>query len=182
MALPTELLGVVAILGLLAASAFFSSSETAIFSLPASSRPGATGDDAGPDTGAHRGADDARSSVLASLRNDPHRLLVTILVGNTVVNVALSSVVTVLVAARFDSGAAIAVTTIVASLLVLVFGEIVPKAYGLGNAEVWSLRVARPIRLLERVGSPLISLFDGVTRRIAGLLGGELAIERPYLE
>ncbi len=80
-----------AVCGLVALSAFFSSSETAILSLPADvdvSRPG-----------------DARADTLRDLRSNPHRLLVTLLVGNNVVNAAISSVVTVLAVDVLPAGA-----------------------------------------------------------------------------
>ncbi|MEZ3164244.1 DUF21 domain-containing protein [Halorubrum sp. RMP-47] len=162
--------GVAAVIVLLGFSAFFSSSETAIFSLPAEwfERQADTG---GP-----------RGDVLKRLHDDPHRLLVTLLVGNNVVNIAISSIVTVLIASYLPAGPAIVVTTLCTSVLVLVFGEIVPKAFGLGNAETWSLRVASPIRLVERVLSPLITLFDGVARRMNAYISGDGSIEKPYTE
>ncbi len=164
--------GIAATVALLACSAFFSSSETAIFSLPA-----------GTDTAADAtAADDGRARTLAALREDPHRLLVTLLVGNNVVNVAISSIVTVLVARSLDPGAAVVAATVVTSVLVLVFGEIVPKAYGLGNAAAWSLRVAPVISVVERVLSPVISLFDWGTSAITRWIEGEPDIERPYVE
>ncbi|NHX36534.1 MULTISPECIES: DUF21 domain-containing protein [Halolamina] len=164
--------GVVATVALLACSAFFSSSETAIFSLP-------TGADAITDATA---GDDPRNRTLAALRDDPHRLLVTLLVGNNVVNVAISSIVTVLVARSLDPGPAVVAATVVTSVLVLVFGEIVPKAYGLGNAAEWSLRVAPVISLVERGLSPVISAFDWVTSAITRWVEGETDIERPYVD
>ncbi|OTF00781.1 CNNM domain-containing protein [Halorubrum sp. SD612] len=162
--------GIAAVFVLLAFSAFFSSSETAIFSLPAEwfERQAATGD--------------PRGAVLKGLHDDPHRLLVTLLVGNNVVNIAISSIVTVLIAGYLPSGAAIAATTLCTSLLVLVFGEIVPKAFGLGNAETWSLRVASPVRLVERTLSPIITLFDAATRRMNAYISGDANIEKPYTD
>jgi len=142
------LAGIVTVTVLLALSAFFSSSETAIFSLPAEwfERQAAT--------------DDPRAQVLKELYDDPHRLLVTLLVGNNVVNIAISSIVTVLVASYLPSGAAVAVATVCTSFRPRVRRDR-PQAFGLGNAERWSLRIASPIRLVERVLSPLITLFDG---------------------
>jgi Mg2+/Co2+ transporter CorB len=162
--------GVAAVVVLLGFSAFFSSSETAIFSLPNEwfEQQAATGD--------------RRGDVLKELHDDPHRLLVTLLVGNNVVNIAISSIVTVLIASHLSPGAAIVATTLCTSFLVLVFGEIVPKAFGLGNAETWSLRVASPVRLVERVLSPLITLFDGITRRMNAYISGDASIERPYTD
>jgi len=162
--------GIATVVVLLALSAFFSSSETAIFSLP-------------PEWFEQEAAtDDSRAHVLKKLRDDPHRLLVTLLVGNNVVNIAISSIVTVLIASYLPSGSAIVVTTVLTSFLVLVFGEIVPKAFGLGNAETWSLAVALPIRAVERILSPLISLFDVITRRMNALISGDSGIEKPYTD
>lgn len=166
---PLIVVGGVATVALLACSAFFSSSETAIFSLPAS-------------LDAVAGVDDTRETALTALREDPHRLLVTLLVGNNVVNVAISSIVTVLVARSLPPGPAVVAATVVTSTLVLVFGEIVPKAYGLGNAVEWSLTVAPVISLVEKFLSPLISLFDWVTRGINRYIEGDTDIERPYVD
>ncbi|MFO8114275.1 MAG: DUF21 domain-containing protein [Halorubrum sp.] len=164
------LAGVATVTVLLALSAFFSSSETAIFSLPAEWFEQQVA------------SDDPRGHILKELYDDPHRLLVTLLVGNNVVNIAISSIVTVLVAGYLPSGAAVVVTTACTSFLVLVFGEVVPKAFGLGNAERWSLRVASPIRLVERALSPLITLFDGITRRMNAYINGDANIEKPYTD
>ena len=162
--------GSVAVVILLVISAFFSSSEIAMFSVS-------------PDWVSERAdAGDERAARLDALRSDPHRLLVTILVGNNVVNVAISSIVTVLVAQSFSGGIAITVATVVASALVLVCGEIVPKSYGLGNAEAWSLRMVGPLGVVETVLSPLVTVFDGLTRRIGALLGGDQHIEEPYTD
>jgi Mg2+/Co2+ transporter CorB len=168
-ALDSTALSVVALIGLLAASAFFSSTEIAVFSL---SRTWLD----------ERAATDRRASLLARLRGDPHRLLVTLLVGNNVVNVAISSILAVLLAGRFSGGVAVALTTVVASSVVLVFGEIIPKAYGLGNAEEWSLRTARPVWIVGRLLLPVVLVFDLVTRRVGVALGGDPDIEDPYTD
>ncbi|MEF8828049.1 MAG: DUF21 domain-containing protein [Haloarcula sp.] len=160
-------LAVVLLLGL---SAFFSSSEIAVFSLQKDwiAQQAATGD--------------RRAQVLQELYDNPHRLLVTLLVGNNVVNIAISSIITVLVASYLSPGPAVVATTVVTSFLILIFGEIVPKAFGLGNAQEWSLTVASPVRVVERVLSPLITLFDGITSRINALIPVETDIEKPYLD
>ncbi|WP_267640352.1 DUF21 domain-containing protein [Haloarchaeobius amylolyticus] len=153
---------------LLACSAFFSSSETAIFSLPVATIE------------ADEATGDRKSARLAELRDDPHRLLVTLLVGNNIVNMAISSVITVALVETVSAGAAVTVATLVASSVVLVFGEIVPKSYGLGNARSWARRVARPLYLVELVLLPLVVLFDVLTRRLSGVLGGETALEEQF--
>ncbi|MDY6817189.1 MAG: DUF21 domain-containing protein [Halobacteriales archaeon] len=164
------LLGAGAVLLLLCLSAFFSSVETAIFSLSLD----------WIDTEATAGDRSART--LQRLRNDPHRLLVTVLVGNNLVNVAISSIVTALIATVASAGIAVVLATVVVSGLILIFGEIVPKSYGLGNAEGWALRTARPIALVEKFLSPVVWVFDVITRRITGIIQGNASIEEPYLD
>lgn len=164
------LAGGAAVTVLLVCSAFFSSSETAIFSLP----------DGWMDERAAAG--DKSAVVLQRLRGDPHRLLVTVLVGNNVVNVAIASIVTVVLAEFFSAGVAVTAATVLASFVVLVFGEIVPKSYGLGNAERWSLTVARPLSYAEFAMTPLVVLFDGITRRMNAVIGGDEHIEEPYVD
>ncbi|MFC6862919.1 DUF21 domain-containing protein [Halomicroarcula sp. GCM10025817] len=162
--------GALAVVVLLSLSAFFSSSEIAVFSLPREwiETQAAAGDD--------------RAVLLKELHDNPHRLLVTLLVGNNIVNIAISSIVTVLVAQSLDPGPAVVATTALTSVLILLFGEIVPKAFGLANAKRWSLTVASPVRVVELALSPLITLFDGVTRRLNAFIPVETDIEKPYLE
>jgi Mg2+/Co2+ transporter CorB len=163
-------LSAAAILVLVVLSGFFSSSETAIFTLP-------------NDWIAERaGRGDPAGTALRDLRQDPHRLLVTILVGNNVVNVAIASITTVLVGEILPAGSAVSVATVLASALILMFGEIVPKSYGLGHARQWATTVALPLVFLERALFPLVFVFDVVTRRLNDLVGGETGIEKPYTE
>jgi Mg2+/Co2+ transporter CorB len=168
MAIDILWLGVVAVVVLLACSAFFSSSEIAVFSLAPEwiGERAATGDD--------------RAATLSGLREDSHRLLVTVLVGNNIVNIAIASIVTVLLARVLPPGQTVTVATLVTSAVVLIFGEIVPKSFGLGNAESWALTVARPLRIVELLLLPVVIVFDLLTRRIGNLLGGESAIEDQY--
>jgi len=161
--------GIVVICGLVVLSAFFSSSESAIFTLP---EEWLTAQD----------STDASVAVLQDLRADPHRLLVTILVGNNVVNMAIASITTALLVGALPAGSAVTVATVVASVLVLVFGEIVPKSYGLGHARTWALVVARPLALVERLLYPLVAVFDWLTGGISAALGGDSDIEQPYTD
>ncbi|MFB6082192.1 MAG: CNNM domain-containing protein [Halanaeroarchaeum sp.] len=160
----------VAVVILLAMSAFFSSSESAIFSLP----------DGWEQTAPEIGPRDGRT--LSRLRTNPHRLLVTLLVGNNLVNIAITSIVTLLVARFVPPGVTVVIATLSVGVLILVFGEIVPKSYGLGHATSWSLRVARPISYVERALGPLVWVFDIVTRWLTTLLGGDPHVEKPYLD
>jgi CBS domain containing-hemolysin-like protein len=67
------------------------------------------------------------------------------------------------------------------SALVLVFGEITPKSYGVANAERFALRVAGPLATVERLLLPLVVAFDVVSRGLNRFTGGGSDIERPYV-
>lgn len=154
---------------LLVISAYFSSTEIAIFSLP-------------DDWPSSSDRSEPQATALAQLRSDPHRLLVTLLVGNNLVNIAISSITTATIIMHVPGRLAVPLATLIASLLVLVFGEILPKAYGLGNAKSWSLTAARPLIAIGVMLSPLVIAFDFVTRRAIGLVGGDIHIEAPYTD
>ncbi|MFD1586369.1 hemolysin family protein [Halorientalis brevis] len=162
-------LGVVTVLGLLVLSAFFSSSEIAMFSL-AAHRVEALVDDGVPS-----------AATLQDLKEDPHRLLVTILVGNNLVNIAMTSITTGLLAIYFTQGVAVAISTFGITALVLLFGESAPKSYAVENTESWALRIARPLKAAERVLFPLIVVFDFLTQQVNRITGGQSAIETSYV-
>jgi len=162
--------GAAVLLVLLALSAFFSSSEIAMFSL-ASHRLENLAEEG------RRG-----SQTLLQLKEDPHRLLVTILVGNNLVNIAMSSIATGLLTYYIGSGSiAVVVATIGITALVLLFGESAPKSYAIDHTEDWALRIARPLKLAEYVLWPLIILFDFLTRAVNRVSGGQSAIETSYV-
>jgi putative hemolysin len=162
-------LGLVAIFLLLVLSAFFSSSEIAMFSLAdhrveSLSEQGSTGE------------------LLSRLRSDPHRLLVTILVGNNLVNIAMSSIATGLLAYYLGNGGlAVVIATIGITALVLLFGESAPKSYAIENTESWALKISRPLKWAETVLWPLVVLFDYLTRLVNRITGGRSAIETSYV-
>ncbi len=162
--------GAAVIVVLIALSGFFSSSEIAMFSLP-DHRIDAMVEDGKP------GAD-----TVAQLKSNPHRLLVTILVGNNLVNIAMSSIATGLLAILLnDQGLAVLASTFGITALVLLFGESAPKSYAVENSESWALRIARPLKLSEYVLYPLILVFDYLTRVVNRVTGGRSAIESSYV-
>ncbi|WP_340098770.1 hemolysin family protein [Salinibaculum salinum] len=162
-------LGLVAIFLLLVLSAFFSSSEIAMFSL-ADHRVEALAEES------------TTGKLLKHLREDPHRLLVTILVGNNLVNIAMSSIATGLLSFYLGNGGlAVVLATVGITALVLLFGETAPKSYAIENTESWALRISRPLQWAERLLMPLIVLFDYLTRIINKVTGGRGAIETSYI-
>ncbi|MGB3317032.1 MAG: HlyC/CorC family transporter [Albidovulum sp.] len=140
-----------AIFVLLMLSAFFSGSETA---LTAASRGKLR---AQSDKGS-RGAD-----VALELKEDGERLIGAILLGNNVANILSASLATALFSNLFGANG-IAVATLVMTALVLVFAEVLPKTYAITAPETAASRVARPIRLLIIVLSPIVTLVRFIVR------------------
>jgi CBS domain containing-hemolysin-like protein len=157
--------GSIGILFLVVMSAFFSSSELAIFSL-ARHRVDALK------------AEGTRGGLaLAKLREDPHKLLVTVLVGNNVANIAAASVATALLVQVLPPGEAVTGATVFTSCFVLVIGEIAPKSYAVTNAEPWALRIARPLSVAQRIMSPIVYVFEIATHAVNRLTGGSSEFE-----
>lgn len=149
----------VGLAALLVLSAFFSGSETALFSLSRAQVQRLR------DTGGRTGRAAAR--LLAR----PRRLLITILVGNMVVNVAAASVLASLFATRLRlGGSGVAVAIFVTTFLLLVFGEVTPKTFAVRNAAAVSRRVALPLAGFGRLIAPVRVVLRWVTSGVLFVL------------
>ena len=86
------------------------------------------------------------------------RTLTTILIGNNIVNIGASSIATLLFVKLFGpSGAAI--STAVMTILILIFGEVLPKSFAKESSEKFALAFSRPLRILMTVFWPVVFLF-----------------------
>jgi|SRR5208337_1171233 len=131
-------------------SAFFSSSEVGLISITRAkvrtlvneSRPGA--------------------SAVAALKESPEHLLITLLIGNTIVNITAASIATAVAIQEFGNvGVGIATGFVV--IVLLIFGEIGPKIYAARASESFPLTVAPVILFLSRIFSPIIWLVERVS-------------------
>lgn len=147
-----------AIMALLILSGFFSGSETA---LTASSR-------AKLRSKADRGSTGAETAL--KLTEDGERLIGSVLLGNNLVNILAASLATALFTRLFgDSGVALA--TLVMTLLVLIFAEVLPKTYAITNPETAASFVARPIRLVVMIFAPVVAAVRLLVRGILRVFG-----------
>jgi CBS domain containing-hemolysin-like protein len=87
--------------------------------------------------------------------------LTAILIGNNIVNIASTSISTVLFTQLLGNGG-VGIATVVMTVLVLIFGEILPKSYAKENAEKLSLFFAPFLSLLIIILKPLIMIFSGI--------------------
>ncbi len=113
-----------------------------------------------------------RVLTLQKILDNRSKLISAILIGNNVVNISASSLMTSLVI-RIWGNSAVGIGTGILTLLVLIFGEIVPKTWAMCNNEKLSLAYARVIYLLMQLLTPVIFVID----KISGLFLGFLHID-----
>ena len=143
---------------LLVLSAFFSSSETA---LTAASRPRMHLLEA---------KGDKRAKLVNRLRSDQDNMIGTILLGNNLVNILASALATsVLISLFGETGVVYA--TIGMTLLVLIFGEILPKTYAFRHSDKLALTIAPTFLLLVRLLGPVMSAIQYLIRGVQRVFG-----------
>lgn len=144
---------------LLALSAFFSSSETALVTVNKIRMRNMA-----------EGGNKQAETVIKTVENQG-KMLSAILIGNNVVNLSASSLATVMASSLFGNKA-VGIATGILTLLILVFGEITPKTMATYSAEKISLKVARYIYFLMTVLTPVIffvNLLSGVVLKLCGV-------------
>ncbi len=144
---------------LLALSAFFSSSETALVTVNKIRMRNMA-----------EGGNKQAETVIKTVENQG-KMLSAILIGNNVVNLSASSLATVMASSLFGNKA-VGIATGILTLLILVFGEITPKTMATYSAEKISLKVARYIYFLMTVLTPvifLVNLLSGVVLKLCGV-------------
>jgi putative hemolysin len=134
-------------------SGFFSSSETALFSI---SQVKAM----------HLSKDGSKiDKLIMYMKEDSHKLLTTILIGNNIVNICATALATKIAIEYFQSNA-VGIATGIMILLVIVFGEILPKSFATHNNIIVARIVILPIYWLSKVFSPLIFLLNFIPKVI----------------
>jgi len=149
-------------------SALFSASETALMSL---SKIRVKQMIENREKGANR---------INKLLSDPSRLLSAILIGNNVVNIGASSLMTSLAIDAFGN-TGVGVATGIMTLLILVFGEITPKSLAAKNSEKISVRLSGFIEFVTNLLTPISFVLNIITDFLVKLLGGEVDKKKPFI-
>ncbi len=167
--LPVDLWVAVAIIVLcVAMSAFFAASETAL-------------------TGASRARmhalernGDKRAALVNRLLRKRERLIGTTLLGNTLVNIGSSAFMTsVLVVVIGDKGAVWA--TVIMTVLLLVFAEVLPKTVAVNNADRTALLVARALTPFVAIFGPALVAVEILVRGVLKVFGGRVQANKSIL-
>ena len=152
----------------LALSAFFSSSETALFSLNKLqvrkiniTSPGS-------------------GKVISRLLDFPRRTLITILIGNMVVNIGLTSIIAFLfIQVLGDKGIGPAIGFV--TFLLLIFGEVTPKLLAIKSPEKFSSFSARPLEIFARIIFPVRKLLGVISDSILSIFIKDVELKKPFV-
>ena len=149
----------IAIIALLLCSAFFSGSETAFSSVNKIKLKNKADDD------------NKRAALALELTEDFDRLITTILVGNTISNIAMTSVATVYGISTWGNRIGPTIATVIVTLLVLALGEITPKIIAREHSEELALFLAPALKFLIIVLTPLTFVFNGLKILVKRMFG-----------
>lgn len=139
------------LLVLLFLSGFFSSAETALFSISKT-------------RAIHLAKEEGRSyQLIKRMKDDPHKLLSTILIGNNIVNVGAAALATSITLQTVSSNA-VGLATGIMTFLILVFGEVFPKSIATRNNVLIARIVIFPIYWLSVAFFPVILFLNFIPR------------------
>ncbi len=147
-----------AIFGLLVLSAFFSGSETALTAANRAKLHGLAKDGS-------KGAGKA-----LKLTEDSERLIGSVLLGNNLVNILATSLATSLFTTLYGANG-VALATVVMTLLVLIFAEVLPKTYAITNPEKAASLVSRVVAPIVWILSPIVAVIRSFVRLLLRLFG-----------
>ena len=144
----------------LALSAFFSSSETAFIALPRARLIHLVS------------IGRAKAALVQRMIGRPERLLATVLLSNNLVNTAAAALGTAIALNLIeDDSLAVLTSTVVVTLLLLIFSETLPKTVAWNRSETLAFAYARPLSVVEFILSPAIRVLQLITNAFTRLLG-----------
>ncbi len=147
---------IIAIAFMLILSGFFSASEMALTSANALRMK------------QQAKAGDGRAQIVMRLLDNSQEMISAILIGNNIVNIGSSALATVLFSTLLG-GKGPFIATVIITILVLIFGEVVPKSIAQEKSEAMSLRVAPVIEFVTQFFKPLVLLLSKFTNFIMNL-------------
>ena len=147
---------------LLLLSAFFSACETSFFSISSA------------ELERMKNHSDYASKQIVQLLSHPKKLLITVVVGNTIVNIGTASLAAVLtldicLMMGIDPRIGVMIDIIVVTFVILVAAEIIPKVAAVKNAKRFAKSFAFPLTLVYYLFSPIVSVFFAITHWLTSI-------------
>ncbi|MBI5698689.1 HlyC/CorC family transporter [Candidatus Saganbacteria bacterium] len=125
--------------------------------------------------------------MVKRLKDEPARMLSTILIGNNIVNITASVMATQIIYNYFaqrgggNAGLIIGAATGIMTFFILVFGEITPKTTAIRQAEKFALLFAYPLYLISILLMPVATLLTWISAPFVLLLGGRIPEQGPFI-
>ena len=161
---------VIILIILLALSAIFSSSETALSSITSAKIMQL------------KEENEKKAKLLKRVKLKTGDILSTILIGNNIVNIAATAILADITRnISFGKGNSTLITTIIMTVLILIFGEITPKSFATQNSMKVAVKVARPLEILAFIFKPVLIVLTKITNIFIKMLGGEILINGPFV-
>ena len=148
---------VIAIVVLVIMSAYFSATETAFTSLNRIRVKNMAGEG------------NKKAKLVMKLSDEYDKLLSAILIGNNIVNIAMTAIATVLFVGIYGADVGATAATLLITIVVLIFGEITPKNVAKEKPEKFAMFSARIIHFFMILLTPLIVIFSGWKKLISKL-------------
>lgn len=151
---------ILVLIALLVLSAFFSGSETSLVSVTNSKVSELVS----------KGIKNAK--LLQKLKKDPHKLLITVLIGSNVANTGASALAAVVLTDVFGSSG-VGIATGIMSFMILIFTDMTPKSFAHQHASTIALVVARPIYLFQLILFPFVWFCEKIVVLFNKLMGSK---------
>ncbi|HIS55938.1 MAG TPA: HlyC/CorC family transporter [Candidatus Fimimorpha excrementavium] len=114
-----------------------------------------------------------RAALVLRLSNNYDGLLSTILIGNNIVNITSASLATVVFVRYLGEEAGASISTVVTTIVVLIFGEISPKSIAKENAETFSMFSAPILNVFMKILTPVNFLFKQWKKLLSKIIKAE---------
>jgi len=123
---------------------------------------------------------DKKATEIEQLLASPNVFLSTILIVNSVAVIVASSMATVL-SLRFSASWGELISTILISLVVLIFCEITPKTAAVQNPLRWARILVAPVRVSAKILRPIVVVLSAITSALIRLMGGQPVRHGPFV-
>ncbi len=110
---------------------------------------------------------------LEKLKSNPHRLLSAILTGSNIVNIAAAAIATQM-ATEYYGSSGVGIATGVMTVILLVFGEVIPKSIAIEYAPRLACAFAAPVYILSILLTPIVWVLEQISRGVHVFFGGKL--------
>jgi len=124
---------------------------------------------------------DQAASRVNRLMSNQENMIGAILLSNTVVNISASALTTSVLSVTFPGPVGAVISTVVMTILIVVFGEILPKTLAIGRPENVARTLSLPTTWLVKLVGPLAHAAQWIVRKTLGLFGIKMDMETDVL-